>query len=41
MPTPVASEGIKATNRQNAERKARTGQVWLTNVAQTIRENNE
>jgi hypothetical protein len=41
MPTPVASEGVKATNRQTAERKAQTGQVWLTNVAQSIREANE
>ena len=36
LPTPVASEGIKATNRQNAEQRAKTGQVFLTNVAQTI-----
>jgi hypothetical protein len=41
MPTPVASEGVKATNRQTAERKSQTGQVWLTNVAQSIREANE
>ena len=38
LPTPVASEGTKATNRQNAAQKAKTGQVWLTNVAHTIRE---
>lgn len=40
LPTPVASEGIKATNRQDAEQKAKTWQVWLTNVAQTIRKLN-
>lgn len=41
LPTPVASEPAKATNRQNAAQKAKTGQVWLTNVAHTIREANE
>lgn len=41
LPTPVAAEGLKATNMQTAEMKAKTGQVWLTNVAQSIRENNE
>lgn len=39
LPTPVASEGTKATNRQNAAQKARTGQVWLTNIAHTITQN--
>lgn len=39
LPTPVASEGTKATNRQNAEQKAKTGQVWLTNIAHTIAQN--
>ena len=32
---------MKATNRQTAEQKGVTGQVWLTNVAQSIREANE
>jgi hypothetical protein len=36
LPTPVASEGLKATNRMTAKQKAVSGQVWLTNVAQTI-----
>jgi hypothetical protein len=34
LPTPVAAEGTKASNRQNADQKI--GQVWLTNVAHTI-----
>ena len=38
LPTPVASEAQKATQRQNAEQKSRTGQVWLSNVALTITE---
>ena len=33
LPTPVASEGVKATAAQGSEEKAETGQVWLTNVA--------
>jgi DNA (cytosine-5)-methyltransferase 1 len=36
MPTPVASEGTKAPAQQDAETKAKTGQVWLSNVAKTI-----
>lgn len=38
LPTPCAAEGIKGNNSQNADRKGENGQVWLTNVAQTIRE---
>ena len=38
LPTICAQEGAKATNRQNAEQKSKSGQVWLTNVAHTIRE---
>jgi hypothetical protein len=33
LPTPVASEGTKATAAQGSEEKSKTGQVWLTNFA--------
>jgi len=33
LPTPVAIEGIKGTAAQGSEEKAKSGQVWLTNVA--------
>jgi hypothetical protein len=36
LPTPVASEGTKAPAQQDAETKAKTGQVWLSNVAKSI-----
>ena len=36
LPTPVANEGEKATNRQTAEQRKKTGQVYLTNSIQTI-----
>lgn len=36
LPTPVASEGVKATARQGSARKSETGQVWLTNVAHDL-----
>lgn len=38
LPTPMANEGEKATNKQNAEQRAKTGQVMVTNVAQTIQQ---
>lgn len=36
LPTPVASEGVKATALQGSAQKALTGQVWLTNVAHDL-----
>jgi hypothetical protein len=36
FPTPVASEGRKATAAQGSEEKALTGQVWLTNIAHDL-----
>ena len=33
FPTPVASEGVKATAAQGSVEKSLTGQVWLTNIA--------
>lgn len=36
LPTVMANEAEKATNRQNAEQRAQTGQVMVTNVAQTL-----
>jgi hypothetical protein len=41
MPTPVASEGLKAAAQQDAETKGKTGQVWLSNVAKSISNDNE
>ena len=41
LPTPVASEGLKAPSQQNSETKAKTGQVWLSNIAKDIQENND
>jgi len=41
MPTPVASEGTKAPAQQDAETKGKTGQVWLSNVAKSISNDNE
>ena len=40
MPTPVASEGFKAPAQQDAETKGKTGQVWLSNVAKSISNEN-
>ena len=40
LPTPVASEGLKAPAQQDAETKGKTGQVWLSNVAKTISNDN-
>jgi hypothetical protein len=36
FPTPVASEGVKATAAQGSEEKKLTGQVWLTNIAHDL-----
>lgn len=36
LPTPVASEGIKASAAQSSEMRARTGQVFLTNIIHDI-----
>lgn len=36
LPTIMANEAEKGTNLQNAEQRAKTGQVMITNVAQTI-----
>jgi DNA (cytosine-5)-methyltransferase 1 len=41
LPTPVASEGTKAPAQQDAETKGKTGQVWLSNVAKSISNDNE
>ena len=41
LPTPVASEGLKAPAQQDAETKAKTGQVWLSNVAKSVSNANE
>lgn len=40
LPTPVASEGTKAPAQQDAETKGKTGQVWLSNVAKGISNDN-
>jgi len=40
LPTPVASEGLKAPAQQDAETKGKTGQVWLSNVAKGISNDN-
>jgi DNA (cytosine-5)-methyltransferase 1 len=40
LPTPVASEGLKAPAQQDAETKSKTGQVWLSNVAKGISNDN-
>jgi len=40
LPTPVASEGTKAPAQQDAETKGKNGQVWLSNVAKTISNDN-
>lgn len=34
--TPVAAEGVKAPAQQTMREKVKTGQVWLSNDAQTI-----
>jgi DNA (cytosine-5)-methyltransferase 1 len=36
LPTPIANEGEKATNRQTAEQRKQTGQVYLTNRVQSV-----
>lgn len=36
LPTVMANEAEKGTNLQNAQQRAKTGQVMITNVAQTI-----
>jgi DNA (cytosine-5)-methyltransferase 1 len=38
--TPVAQEGTKAPSQQDAETKAKTGQVWLSNEAKGIANEN-
>jgi len=40
FPTPVASEGYKAPAQQDAETKSKTGQVWLSNVAKGLSNDN-
>jgi DNA (cytosine-5)-methyltransferase 1 len=40
LPTPVASEGTKAPAQQDAETKGQNGQVWLSNVAKGISNDN-
>jgi hypothetical protein len=40
FPTPVASEGYKAPAQQDAETKGKTGQVWLSNVAKGLSNDN-
>jgi len=41
LPTPVASEGVKAPAQQDAETKSKTGQVWLSNVAKSVSNAND
>jgi hypothetical protein len=41
LPTPMAMEGYKASNSQNVDARAATGQVWLTNVIVSLREEGE
>ena len=36
LPTPVASEGIKAPAQQTSEVKGKTGQIWLSNAAKDM-----
>lgn len=36
LPTPVASEGVKAPAQQTLDEKSKTGQVWLSNAAKTM-----
>lgn len=36
LPTPVASEGLKAPAQQTTEEKSKTGQVWLSNAAKDM-----
>jgi DNA (cytosine-5)-methyltransferase 1 len=36
MPTPIASEGIKASAAQSSEERLKTGQVFLTNIIHDI-----
>ena len=36
FPTPVASEGTKAPSQQTSERKGKTGQIWLSNIAKDL-----
>jgi hypothetical protein len=40
FPTPVASEGYKAPAQQDAQTKGKTGQVWLSNVAKGLSNDN-
>ena len=40
LPTPVASEGTKAPSQQDADTKGKTGQVWLSNVAKGVSNEN-
>ena len=39
LPTPVASEGLKAPAQQTLETKSKTGQVWLSNAAKDMETN--
>ena len=41
LPTPVASEGVKAPAQQDAETKSKTGQVWLSNVTKSVSNAND
>ena len=36
FPTPVAIEGTKGPSQQTSEQKAKTGQVWLSNIAKDL-----
>jgi DNA (cytosine-5)-methyltransferase 1 len=36
MPTPIASEGIKASAAQSSEERLKTGQVFLTNIIHDV-----
>lgn len=39
MPTPIASEGLKASAAQSSEERLKTGQVFLTNIIHVAVEN--
>jgi hypothetical protein len=41
LPTPVASEGVKASAAQGSEQKSQTGQIWLTNIAHDLAVEND
>jgi hypothetical protein len=41
LPTPVASEGVKASAAQGSEQKSQSGQIWLTNIAHDLAVEND